>query len=126
MACICRSDKYPLKDNSFSYVSKSVRQHLLAHLFSREKIHLQSSKLQHTVHVKNSAQPISVRLNCHNLTHSSMSELWGPVLLSKAPLCRCHLRDNRNARLLQPSLPPQSEADCWSVDCSVGGRRESQ
>ncbi|GLD60457.1 caspase recruitment domain-containing protein 10-like protein, partial [Lates japonicus] len=39
-----------------------------------------------------------------------MSELWGPVLLSMAPLCRCHLRDNRNAHPLQPS-PPFPPAD---------------
>lgn len=39
-----------------------------------------------------------------------MKELRGPVLLSMAPLCRCHLRNNRNAHSLRPSLTPQTEA----------------
>lgn len=59
---------------------------------------------------RNSTQTISVWLNFHNITHSGMNKLWGPVPSSMAPLCRCHLRNNRNAHSLQPSLTPQAKA----------------
>lgn len=72
-------------------------------------------------HLKSSAWFISVTPGCHNITHSSMSKLWGPARPSKAPLCRSHLRDNRNAHPLQRSLPSQTKAwtHCWRKDRSV-------
>lgn len=51
-----------------------------------------------------SAWSISVWVNHHNISHSSMSGARSAALLSMAPLCRCHLRNNRNAHRLQPSL----------------------
>lgn len=61
------------------------------------------------MHLRNSAQSISVGASCPDITHSSMSKLWGPVPLSMAPLYRGHLRDNRNAHPLQLSLPPSAD-----------------
>lgn len=76
----------------------------------------------------NSAQSISVWLSHHNITHSSMSEPRSAALLSMAPLCCCHLRNNRNAHRAQPSLllclPPQSKADCWRTGWWVRRRRQ--
>lgn len=97
----------------------------LAHsllVWRKKKKILKSCKFKCTVH--NSARSISVWLNRHNIKHSSMSKLWSSVLLSMAPLCRCHLRNNRNAHPLQSSLPPQRKArtDCWRMDWSVRGR----
>lgn len=76
----------------------------------------------------NSVWSISVWLSHHNITHSSMSEPWSAALLSMAPLCCCHLRNNRNAHQAQPSLllcfSPQSKADCWRTGWWVRRRRQ--
>lgn len=86
-------------------------------------------ELKHMVLFRNSAWPISVPLSRHDITHSSMSKLWSPVPLSIAPLCHCHLGNNRNAATLlhpsiAPSLPPQSKArtNCWTMNWPEGGR----